>query len=70
MVADILRTAHKKWTEQDGPWHVYLERELLEFLPFDEKKASRLSKRRKNSPPTVSGVRRAPRSRTEPRGFV
>lgn len=70
LVTDVLRTAKEKWTQQDGPWHLYLERELVEFFPFDEKRASRLSKKRKNSAPIVSGRTQAPRSPTEPRGFA
>ena len=41
---DILRTAQEKWTEQDGPWHLYLGRKLVEFFPFG-KKRGRLSKK-------------------------
>ena len=63
LVVDTLRTAQEKWTEQDGPWHLYLGRKLVEFFPFDEKRG-RPSKKRK------SGLPRAPRSCTEPRGFA
>ena len=70
LLVDIHRTAQEKWTEQDGPWHVYLERELVEFFPFDEKRASRRSKKRKNAAPIVFGLPRAPGSRAKPRGFA
>ena len=46
LFATVLRTAQKKWTEKDGPWHLYLERELREFLLFDGKRTNRFNKRR------------------------
>lgn len=48
LVVTILRTAQKKWTKEDGPWHLYLDRELGEFFPSEGKRTNRLNKRREN----------------------